>query len=96
MLKIKNLRIRLSDLLFQHIKQDLPRLKEDLEQKYEATIKTLKNLGKKKSTEDEVRQCLMQLSSAFKDIAKAGVEGHYEAPYFGDVDVRSKMTSLRE
>jgi GTPase SAR1 family protein len=79
---IDSLRTRLSDLLFQHVKKELPKLREELNRKYEETILSLEKLGAKRSNEYEQRQFLMGLSLQFYDLVKAGVNGHYEADFF--------------
>jgi hypothetical protein len=73
MLGIKLLRVRLSDLLFRHIKQELPKLREELDQTYEETLLSLQTLGQKRSTVRQQKEYLMQLSLQFYDLTKAGV-----------------------
>lgn len=94
LLGIEPLRARLSDLLFDHIKRELPKLREDLDQKYDETMKNLQSLGEKRSTLHEQKQYLMKLSMLFYDITKAGVNGHHEDDYFGGVDTNSKIGAL--
>jgi GTPase SAR1 family protein len=83
---IDSLRTRLSDLLFQHVREELPKLREELNRKYEETILSLEKLGARRSNEYEQRQFLMGLSLQFYDLVKAGVNGHYEAEFFNKPD----------
>ncbi|KAE9373038.1 hypothetical protein N431DRAFT_465349 [Stipitochalara longipes BDJ] len=93
MLGIEPLRVRLSDLLLRHIKQELPKLREELDQTYEQTLLDLQALGRERSTVHLQKQYLMQLSLQFYDLSKAGVNGHYESDYFGPVEKRSSFGS---
>jgi GTPase SAR1 family protein len=93
MLGIEPLRVRLSDLLFRHIKQELPKLREELDQIYEDTLLGLQALGRERSAVHQQKEYLMQLSLQFYDLTKAGVNGHYESDYFGTVDTGSNFSS---
>ena len=88
MLGIETLRVRLSDLLFRHIKNELPKLREELDHIYDQTLLGLQTLGQGRSTVRQQKEFLMQLSLQFYDLTKAGVNGHYESDYFGKVDTR--------
>ena len=81
---IESLRTRLSELLFEHIKKELPDLRTELDKKLVDTTKELQRLGAQRSTVGEQRQYLMKLSMSFYNIAKAGLHGHYDAEYFAD------------
>jgi hypothetical protein len=81
----------LSDLLFQHVKKELPKLREELNRKYEETILSLEKLGAKRLNEYEQRQFLMGLSLQFYDLVKAGVNGHYEADFFNKLEELESM-----
>ncbi|KAH8587970.1 P-loop containing nucleoside triphosphate hydrolase protein [Bisporella sp. PMI_857] len=88
MLGIELLRVRLSNLLFRHIKNELPKLREELDHIYDQALRGLQTLGQGRSTVRQQREFLMQLSLQFYDITKAGVNGYYESDYFGKVDTR--------
>jgi GTPase SAR1 family protein len=83
---IESLRTRLSELLFEHIKKELPDLRTELDKKLAETTKELQRLGTQRSTVDEQRQYLMKLSMSFYDIAKASLHGYYDAEYFADME----------
>jgi hypothetical protein len=55
---IESLRARLSELLFEHIKKELPDLRTELDKKLVDTTKELQRLGAQRSTVDEQRQYL--------------------------------------
>jgi hypothetical protein len=92
-LGIGSLRVRLSDLLLRHIKHELPRLREELDQIYEETLLGLHSLGQSRSTVRQQMEYLMQLSLQFYDLTKAGVNGYYKSDYFGKVGTRSNFGS---
>ena len=79
---IDALRERLSRLLFNHVKQELPKLREDLSKALTESTRQLSLLGERRASADECRVYLMQLSLDFYEIGKAAVNGHYEGEYF--------------
>lgn len=83
-LGIEALRVRLSDLLFNHIKEELPSLHVELDDLYRDTLTSLKFLGENRTTLSAQRAFLMKSSTDFRDIVKAAVNGHYEDRYFAE------------
>jgi hypothetical protein len=79
---IDALRRRLSLLLFDHIKHELPQLRRDLEAALENTEADLSVLGKPRSFAAECKDYLAQLSLDYYEVCKAAVDGHYEGEYF--------------
>ena len=79
---IDALRVRLSKLLFEHVRQELPKLRSDLEKALTATSSQLNIMGDPRTTSADCRMYLTQLSLAFRDTCKAAVDGHYEGEYF--------------
>ena len=79
---IDALRVRLSKLLFEHIKQELPQLRSDLEKALADANKILDSLGARRSTLADCRAYLTQLSQNCHEVCKAAVDGHYEGDYF--------------
>ncbi|EPE27532.1 P-loop containing nucleoside triphosphate hydrolase [Glarea lozoyensis ATCC 20868] len=79
---IDNLRRRLSVLLFDHVKKELPSLREELEEKLSLTLNQLNQLGISRSTGAECKEYLAKLSLQFYELSKAAVDGHYEHSYF--------------
>lgn len=79
---IDALRLRLSLLLFEHVKRELPDLHRDLETAITETTLQLDLLGASRATPQECRTYLTQLSMTCLGISKAAIDGHYEAEYF--------------
>jgi hypothetical protein len=79
---IDSLRTRLSQLLFAHVKHELPKLREDLETALADSKSQLDTMGNRRATPKECKGYLSQLSLAFYGVCKAAVGGHYEGDYF--------------
>lgn len=79
---IDSLRDRLSKLLFNHIKQELPRLREDLDLAMYDAKGQVAAMGNRRATPQECRAYLTQLSQDIYEVCKAAVDGHYEGDYF--------------
>lgn len=79
---IDALRVRLSHLLFEHIKDELPRLRQDLEDALQTAEDELRSLGDSRSTVAECRMYLVQLNMNCHEICKAALNGNYEHDYF--------------
>ena len=76
------LRSRLSLLLFEHVKHELPRLRDDLELALTDAQTQLDNLGSRRSTPEDCKDFLMKLSLDYHSLCKAAVSGYYEGAYF--------------
>ena len=88
------LRSRLSVLLFEHVKQELPKLRSDLEEAMIDAKTQLQVLGNKRTTAADCRAYLMRLSLDFHAICRAAVDGHYAGEYFtSDADPTFSLTS---
>lgn len=84
---IDNLRKRLSKVLFEHIKNELPKLRKDLDTTPDESKKQLHQMGIDRSTPSECKAYLSQLSQEYWAICKDAVNGHYENEYFlQDID----------
>ena len=79
---ITSLRDRLSQLLFDHVKQELPKLRKDLEEAFTDTQLLLDAMGNRRATPQECKAFLSQLSLDLYEVGKAAVNGHYEGEYF--------------
>lgn len=79
---IDALRVRLSQLLFDHIKKELPRLHDDLESALKTNRGLLKDIGDSRSSTLECRMFLARLNAECYEISKAALEGTYEHIYF--------------
>ncbi|KAK2598464.1 hypothetical protein N8I77_011878 [Diaporthe amygdali] len=79
---IDSLRVRLSYLLFEHVKNELPRLQRDLESALKVARDELQTLGNARSTVVECRSFLTQVTMECYDICRSTLNGHYDHPYF--------------
>lgn len=79
---IDALRTKLSQLLFEHVKKELPRLQEDLERALKTAQDELKLMGESRSSAAECRAFLAQLNMECHDICRAGLSGNYENDHF--------------
>ncbi|KAL0941492.1 dynamin family protein [Colletotrichum truncatum] len=82
MVGIEALRARLSFLLFEHVKAQLPQLREDLERALQTDRDELNLLGDVRLTTAACRVYLTKLSMECQEICKAGLNGNYEHEYF--------------
>ncbi|OCL14543.1 hypothetical protein AOQ84DRAFT_428835 [Glonium stellatum] len=82
---IVSLRARLSTLLHRHLKQELPQLQKELDEKYKQTTQDLQQLGDPRSTLRDQKRFLMKLGANYKQIVDAAMDGHYETPCFGHI-----------
>ncbi|KAI1357413.1 interferon-induced GTP-binding protein Mx [Xylaria arbuscula] len=79
---VDNLRVRLSHLLLEHGKAELPRLSDDVEGFLQKDKNELVLLGNPRATVPDCRMYLAQLSNACHEICKAGVQGTYDSDFF--------------
>ncbi|KAJ0306107.1 hypothetical protein Brms1b_010558 [Colletotrichum noveboracense] len=82
MVGIEALRARLSHLLFEHVKAELPQLSEDLERVLQIDRHELDLLGDMRSTPAACRVYLARISMECQEICKASLNGNYEHGYF--------------
>ncbi|KAK1809147.1 hypothetical protein LTR12_016499 [Friedmanniomyces endolithicus] len=79
---IESLRVRLSSLLFDHVKRDLPNLRQDLDDALAETDAQLGKHGASRASAIECRNYLTSLSLQCLEITKAAADGYYENAYF--------------
>ncbi len=91
---IETLRSRLSSLLHDHLKTELPGLRSELMEKLAKTSKEFDQLGVKRSTPPEQRMFLTDIGQNINEIIKSGVRGQYEVNFFGPVDMKAAVDSL--
>lgn len=93
MVGIEMLRTRLSQLLNNHLKKEIPHLKKELDIKLKDTMDEFGRLGDKRTTISEQKMFLMGISMTINDILKSAVKGHYENPFFGSVEMNAAVDS---
>ncbi|PSN72214.1 hypothetical protein BS50DRAFT_484185 [Corynespora cassiicola Philippines] len=82
---IEALRVRLSSLLHGHLKKELPRLKDEIDGKLRYTSAVLKQMGVRRSSIQEQRLFLTEISQEINEVVKAATRGQYEHPFFRSV-----------
>jgi hypothetical protein len=80
--RIDSLRERLSRLSFEHVKQKLPKLHSELNRALDDSKQGLSMLGNRRSSPEDCREYLMQLSLEFHEVCDAAAEGQCEGSYF--------------
>ncbi|KAF1994371.1 hypothetical protein P154DRAFT_32097 [Amniculicola lignicola CBS 123094] len=91
---IDRLRTRLSILLFEHLKKELPHLKAELSEKVDEVTKGLAVLGVKRGTVQEQRTFLTDVGMIISKTLDAALSGQYDQPFFGSVDMKAPVDSL--
>lgn len=81
---ITSLRARLSQVLLQQIRNELPSLLEEIELNIKDIQMALDKLGTSRDTNEEQRLFLLHISQSFQSIVNAAVEGTYGDDFFGD------------
>ncbi|KAF2636402.1 GTP-binding protein [Massarina eburnea CBS 473.64] len=90
---IETLRTRLSSLLQDHLKNELPHLKTELMEKLQKTTKELQKLGIKRSTVPEQRMFLTDISQGINELLKSAIRGQYDSEFFGSVNMKADVHS---
>ena len=81
---IATLRERLSKVLLDQIKAELPSLVNDIQKGVDDCQDKLNKLGGSRTTLDEQRLFLLRISQSFQSLCKAAVDGTYGDVFFGD------------
>ncbi|OAL71777.1 hypothetical protein A7D00_3807 [Trichophyton violaceum] len=88
---IDSLRQRLSDLLFNHLKRELPILKEELDKMATSVHIELERLGRSRATIADQRAYLADFFGSANDLVTMGINGNYEGRFFGAVNVMKNI-----
>jgi len=81
---ITTLRDRLSTVLLEQIRTELPSLVDDIQVSIEDCEIQLNRLGGSRATVEEQRLFLLRISQAFQSLSRAAIDGTYGDPFFGD------------
>jgi len=81
---ITALRARLSKILFNQVRVELPILAEDIQREAASNEVRLAKIGPSRATEQERRIFLAELSQSFQIICRDAVRGDYEHAFFQD------------
>lgn len=79
---IDSLRNRLSKVLLRQIAAELPSLIDEIKAKEYDCSQQLTKLGQPRTTLDEQKTYLLQISQSFQTLVKAAVDGTYNEPFF--------------
>ncbi|KAF1810946.1 hypothetical protein P152DRAFT_489969 [Eremomyces bilateralis CBS 781.70] len=79
---IVSFRQRLSTLLYQHLRDQLPGLKHELDELATQTLEKLESLGKSRSTLPDRKFYLMEMFTNGRNLLDMGVRGMYESTFF--------------
>ncbi|GKU07828.1 interferon-regulated resistance hypothetical protein [Fusarium langsethiae] len=85
-LGINNFRIKLSGVLFKHIRNSLPGVIGDMETKLRERQEELTRLGTARSSLQEWRSYMLTIASDFQRLARDGCNGRYNDPFFGSLE----------
>jgi hypothetical protein len=88
------LRSRLSALLHNHLKTELPHLNHELMENLAKTSRELGHLSVKRNTPPEQRMFLTGIGMKINEILKAGVRGQYDVAFFGFADMVAAVDSM--
>ena len=96
-LGITNLRNRLSTLLFDHIKRELPKLQNDLEKALAESTKKLEAMGEPRMTLPECKEYLTRLSVVVQRTCETALNGNYIGDFFAqNQDLRRLRASVQK
>ncbi|KAI9040416.1 P-loop containing nucleoside triphosphate hydrolase protein [Aspergillus affinis] len=88
---IDGLRSRLSKVLLGQITTELPSLIDEIRGKANSCRSEIMKLGKPRTSLDEQRSYLVQISQSFQSLVKAAVDGTYNDPFFGHVHAENGL-----
>ena len=81
---VSRLRQRLSKVLFNQIRRQLPNLIEDIEQGSASCEAALEKLGPARTTIEEQRSFLLYVIDGIQNLCRDAIKGPYDDPFFGD------------
>ncbi|KAH9205431.1 P-loop containing nucleoside triphosphate hydrolase protein [Leptodontidium sp. 2 PMI_412] len=84
-LGVAQLRERLSKVLLDHIKSELPALIREIQDILNESLQALTRLGDRRGTAEQQRLYLLKHSQHFTTICRASCDGIYEDSFFGDL-----------
>ncbi|KAK4116856.1 hypothetical protein N656DRAFT_701720 [Canariomyces notabilis] len=88
---VESLRKRLSKVLLDHIRTNLPGLIHDIEANLRTRQEALDRLGSSRSTTEELRSYLLGIAEDFQRLARDAIEGRYSNErFFGGIDEENK------
>ncbi|KAL3467097.1 P-loop containing nucleoside triphosphate hydrolase protein [Aspergillus heterothallicus] len=92
---VESLRRRLSSILLKHIQQNLPGLIADMKKKIADREERMSKLGSPRSTLQQQRGFLLNISSAFERIVGQALNGMYADEFFGGLGTQHDQDNSR-
>lgn len=92
---IESLRTKLGKVLLDHIKGNLPGFIREIDDSLNAREEELRQLGKPRSTPEEMRSFLLDIASNFQRLAGDAVDGKYGDKFFGDLSAFDRKLRAR-
>jgi GTP-binding protein EngB required for normal cell division len=92
---IESLRNKLSKVLLEHIKGNLPGLIREIEDNLKSREEEISQLGKPRSTPEEMRSFLLGIAVNFQRLASDAVDGKYGDQFFGDLSAVDRKLRAR-
>ncbi|WYZ39993.1 hypothetical protein EsH8_IV_000334 [Colletotrichum jinshuiense] len=98
---VNSLRVKLSHILHDHIKRSLPAVLADIESNLRVRETKLDQLGKPRTTPEDMRAYLVDIAGNFQRLVHDGIWGHYNDPFFGGINgthrkLRSKLRNFNQ
>lgn len=90
---IETLRAKLSRVLLQHIREELPSLSAGIKEAIEKTEYKLKGLGNPRDEQQQQRNYLMEKAQRFQSLTLDALRGIYEDPFFKGKSLDSILAS---
>lgn len=81
-LGIESLRVRLSDVLFNHVREELPSIRTDVEKLLSSAKHELETLGQNRATPEQCREYLMDVCEDMQQISKCAITASYDGQFF--------------
>ncbi|KAJ6438243.1 glutathione s-transferase [Purpureocillium lavendulum] len=83
---IVSLRRKLSKVLYQHIRENIHGVIDDIESKLRERQAEIERLGRPRSKPEDMLSFLLTIAGEFQRLARDGIQGRYNDPFFGDLD----------
>lgn len=90
---IENLRQRLSVILFDHIKKELPKVEVEIIKEHQSVVDSLTHLGGSRSTQSERREFLLKVAETFRNLVQRADNGSYKHDFFGKGDKERQLAT---
>jgi hypothetical protein len=90
---IHALKDRLSKLLFEHLRKELPKVEREVHDRLKEVVQELEKMGAKRTTADEQRDMLLSISGRVQELIKGATTGYYADSFFRKIDMEAAPDS---